>query len=161
MATICREMLLLFRKCIHYFDSRAKFIADCRRSERRQAPPAVAPIRHSPASPWKDVSMNLGFDHPRAAIRDRPASRPSRHGGCDHADLAGDRAAGDRGQQAPVRLGAQREHAGHSPVDAVSRRRGDCPFTDGAKADLENYYLTNLIGNPLDTTVMLANLMFS
>jgi len=105
--------------------------------------------------------MNLGFDHPRAAIRDRPASRPSRHGGCDHADLAGDRAAGDRGQQAPVRLGAQREHAGHSPVDAVSRRRGDCPYYVGAKADLENYYLTNLIGNPLDTTVMLANLMFS
>ena len=26
---------------------------------------------------------------------------------------------------------------------------------------MESYYLTNLIGNPLDTTVMLANLMFS
>src|SRR5262245_35634405 len=33
-----------------------------------QAPPSVDPIRHSPASPWEDVSMNLGFDHPRAAI---------------------------------------------------------------------------------------------
>jgi aminocarboxymuconate-semialdehyde decarboxylase len=35
------------------------------------------------------------------------------------------------------------------------------PYYVGAKAGLENYYLTNLIGNPLDTTVMLANLMFS
>jgi aminocarboxymuconate-semialdehyde decarboxylase len=35
------------------------------------------------------------------------------------------------------------------------------PYYVGAKAGLEGYYLTNLIGNPLDTTVMLANLMFS
>jgi aminocarboxymuconate-semialdehyde decarboxylase len=35
------------------------------------------------------------------------------------------------------------------------------PYYVGAKRGLENYYLTNLIGNPLDTTVMLANLMFS
>jgi aminocarboxymuconate-semialdehyde decarboxylase len=35
------------------------------------------------------------------------------------------------------------------------------PYYVGAKAGLEDYYLTNLIGNPLDTTVMLANLMFS
>jgi aminocarboxymuconate-semialdehyde decarboxylase len=35
------------------------------------------------------------------------------------------------------------------------------PYYVGAKAGLENYYLTNLIGYPLDTTVMLANLMFS
>jgi aminocarboxymuconate-semialdehyde decarboxylase len=35
------------------------------------------------------------------------------------------------------------------------------PYYVGAKAGLESYYLTNLIGNPLDTTVMLANLMFS
>ena len=35
------------------------------------------------------------------------------------------------------------------------------PYYVGAKAGLENYYLTNLIGNPLDTTVMVANLMFS
>ena len=35
------------------------------------------------------------------------------------------------------------------------------PYYVGSKAGLENYYLTNLIGNPLDTTVMLANLMFS
>jgi len=35
------------------------------------------------------------------------------------------------------------------------------PYYVGAKSGLENYYLTNLIGNPLDTTVMLANLMFS
>src|SRR5215475_8505857 len=35
------------------------------------------------------------------------------------------------------------------------------PYYVGAKTGLENYYLTNLIGNPLDTTVMLANLMFS
>ena len=35
------------------------------------------------------------------------------------------------------------------------------PYYVGAKAGLEKYYLTNLIGNPLDTTVMLANLMFS
>lgn len=35
------------------------------------------------------------------------------------------------------------------------------PYYVGAKGGLESYYLTNLIGNPLDTTVMLANLMFS
>jgi aminocarboxymuconate-semialdehyde decarboxylase len=35
------------------------------------------------------------------------------------------------------------------------------PYYVGVKSGLENYYLTNLIGNPLDTTVMLANLMFS
>lgn len=35
------------------------------------------------------------------------------------------------------------------------------PYYVGAKNGLESYYLTNLIGNPLDTTVMLANLMFS
>jgi aminocarboxymuconate-semialdehyde decarboxylase len=35
------------------------------------------------------------------------------------------------------------------------------PYYVGAKAGLENYYLTNLIGNPLDTTIMLANLMYS
>jgi aminocarboxymuconate-semialdehyde decarboxylase len=35
------------------------------------------------------------------------------------------------------------------------------PYYVGSKAGLEGYYLTNLIGNPLDTTVMLANLMFS
>jgi aminocarboxymuconate-semialdehyde decarboxylase len=35
------------------------------------------------------------------------------------------------------------------------------PYYVGAKAGLERYYLTNLIGNPLDTTVMFANLMFS
>ncbi|HLT28090.1 MAG TPA: amidohydrolase family protein [Zeimonas sp.] len=35
------------------------------------------------------------------------------------------------------------------------------PYYVGAKTGLECYYLTNLIGNPLDTTVMLAHLMFS
>ena len=35
------------------------------------------------------------------------------------------------------------------------------PYYVGAKSGLEDYYLTNLIGNPLDTTVMLANLMYS
>lgn len=35
------------------------------------------------------------------------------------------------------------------------------PYYVGAKAGLSDYYLTNLIGNPLDTTVMVANLMFS
>ncbi len=35
------------------------------------------------------------------------------------------------------------------------------PYYVGSKAGLESYYLTNLIGNPLDTTVMLANLMYS
>jgi aminocarboxymuconate-semialdehyde decarboxylase len=35
------------------------------------------------------------------------------------------------------------------------------PYYVGAKNGLECYYLTNLIGNPLDTTVMLANLMYS
>ncbi|EYD75325.1 Aminocarboxymuconate-semialdehyde decarboxylase [Rubellimicrobium mesophilum DSM 19309] len=35
------------------------------------------------------------------------------------------------------------------------------PYYVGLKAGLECYYLTNLIGNPLDTAVAVANLMFS
>jgi aminocarboxymuconate-semialdehyde decarboxylase len=35
------------------------------------------------------------------------------------------------------------------------------PYYVGAKSGLESYYLTNLVGNPLDTTTMIANLMFS
>jgi aminocarboxymuconate-semialdehyde decarboxylase len=35
------------------------------------------------------------------------------------------------------------------------------PYYVGAKSGLACYYLTNLIGNPLDTTIMLANLMLS
>ena len=35
------------------------------------------------------------------------------------------------------------------------------PYYVGSKSGLECYYLTNLIGNPLDTTVMVANLMYS
>src|ERR1044072_7891280 len=33
--------------------------------------------------------------------------------------------------------------------------------TIGAEGPLDCYYLTNLIGNPLETTIMVANLMFS
>jgi len=35
------------------------------------------------------------------------------------------------------------------------------PYYVGAKCGMESYYLTNLIGNPWDTTVTAANLMFS
>lgn len=35
------------------------------------------------------------------------------------------------------------------------------PYYVGARPGLESYYLTNLIGNPLDTTIMVANLMLS
>ena len=35
------------------------------------------------------------------------------------------------------------------------------PNTIGAGGRLDCYYLTNLIGNPLETTIMVANLMFS
>lgn len=35
------------------------------------------------------------------------------------------------------------------------------PYYFGSKPGLENYYLTNLIGNPLDTAVAAANLIFS
>lgn len=35
------------------------------------------------------------------------------------------------------------------------------PYYVGSKGGLEDFYLTNLIGNPLDTTVMVANMMFS
>jgi aminocarboxymuconate-semialdehyde decarboxylase len=35
------------------------------------------------------------------------------------------------------------------------------PYYVGAKTGLADYYLTNLIGNPLDTTTCIANLMFS
>jgi aminocarboxymuconate-semialdehyde decarboxylase len=34
------------------------------------------------------------------------------------------------------------------------------PYYIGSKAGLENYYLTNLIGNPLDTAICVANLIF-
>lgn len=35
------------------------------------------------------------------------------------------------------------------------------PYYVGAKGGLEDYYLTNLIGNPLDTTIMVAQLMYA
>ena len=35
------------------------------------------------------------------------------------------------------------------------------PNTIGSGGRLDCYYLTNLIGNPLETTIMVANLMFS
>ena len=35
------------------------------------------------------------------------------------------------------------------------------PYYVGAKQGLEDYYLTNLIGNPLDSTIMVANLALS
>ena len=35
------------------------------------------------------------------------------------------------------------------------------PYYVGAKQGLEDYYLTNLLENPYDSTVMIANLMFS
>jgi len=35
------------------------------------------------------------------------------------------------------------------------------PNTIGSSGRLDCYYLTNLIGNPLETTIMVANLMFS
>lgn len=35
------------------------------------------------------------------------------------------------------------------------------PYYVGAKEGLEDYYLTNLLGNPYDSTVMIANLIFS
>jgi aminocarboxymuconate-semialdehyde decarboxylase len=35
------------------------------------------------------------------------------------------------------------------------------PYYVGSKVGLESYYLTNLIGNPLDTATCVANLMFS
>lgn len=35
------------------------------------------------------------------------------------------------------------------------------PYYVGAKTGLDDYYLTNLIGNPLDTAMCVANLMFS
>jgi len=35
------------------------------------------------------------------------------------------------------------------------------PYYVGAKCGMESYYLTNLLGNPWDTTLMAANLMFS
>src|SRR5215203_3083930 len=35
------------------------------------------------------------------------------------------------------------------------------PYYVGAKQGLEDYYLTKLLGNPYDSTVMIANLMFS
>jgi aminocarboxymuconate-semialdehyde decarboxylase len=35
------------------------------------------------------------------------------------------------------------------------------PYYIGNKQGLEDYYLTNLVGNPLETTLMVADLMFS
>lgn len=35
------------------------------------------------------------------------------------------------------------------------------PYYIGNKPGLENYYLTNLVGNPMDTTIAAVNLMFS
>lgn len=35
------------------------------------------------------------------------------------------------------------------------------PYYVGAKQEFEDYYLTNIIGNPLDSTIMVAHLIFS
>jgi aminocarboxymuconate-semialdehyde decarboxylase len=69
---------------------------------------------------------------------------------------------------AEIATNVQGEELAHPKYRAVLKRAEQLkvvlfthPENIGATGRLDCYYLTNLIGNPLDTTIMAANLMFS
>jgi aminocarboxymuconate-semialdehyde decarboxylase len=95
------------------------------------------------------------------------ASLPMQHPDAAVAEL--ERVVRDHGFKA-VEIGTSIEGAqlAESRFRPVLRRAAELgvfvfahPYYVGSKAGLECYYLTNLIGNPLDTATCVANLMFS
>ncbi|HVL57679.1 MAG TPA: amidohydrolase family protein, partial [Burkholderiaceae bacterium] len=136
----------------------------------------------SPAPPmfyyWADADLALEVArHVNDGVADMVAAAPGRLRGMatvpmQHPDAAIaelERVTRMHGFRA-VELGTSVEGAqlAESRFRPLLRRAADLgvfvfahPYYVGSKSGLECYYLTNLIGNPLDTTVMLANLMFS
>jgi len=136
----------------------------------------------SPAPPmfyyWADVDLAVKAARlVNDGIADMVAHKPSRLRGMatvplQHPDAAiaeMERVVHDYGFKA-IEIGTSVEGAqlAEPRFRAILRRAQELrlfvfahPYYVGAKTGLECYYLTNLIGNPLDTTVMLANLMFS
>lgn len=136
----------------------------------------------SPAPPmfyyWADVDLaSTAARLVNDGIADMVAAKPSRLRGMatvpmQHPDAAVDeleRVVREYGFKA-VEIGTSIEGAqlADTRFRPVLRRAQELgvfvfahPYYVGAKTGLECYYLTNLVGNPLDTTVMLANLMFS
>ncbi|CAM5205611.1 Aminocarboxymuconate-semialdehyde decarboxylase OS=Castellaniella defragrans OX=75697 GN=HNR28_002256 PE=4 SV=1 [Castellaniella defragrans] len=135
----------------------------------------------SPAPPtfyyWADVDLALKVAHlVNDGVADMAAARPARLRGMatipmQHPDAAiaeMERVARDYGFKA-IEIGTSIEGAqlDEGRFRPVLRRAQDLglfvfahPYYVGAKNGLEDYYLTNLIGNPLDTTTMVARLMY-
>lgn len=136
----------------------------------------------SPAPPtfyyWADVDLAMEVAQlVNDGVADMVAARPDRLRGMatvpmQHPDAAVaemERVAREYGFKA-IEIGtsvegAQLAEARFRPVLRRAQELGVFvfahPYYVGAKSGLESYYLTNLIGNPLDTAVMVANLMFS
>jgi aminocarboxymuconate-semialdehyde decarboxylase len=136
----------------------------------------------SPAPPmfyyWADVDLAMKTARlVNDGVADMVASTPSRLRGMatvpmQHPDAAiaeMERVARDHDFKA-IEIGTSVEGArlAEPRFRAVLRRAQELglfvfahPYYVGAKNGLESYYLTNLIGNPLDTAVMVANLMYS
>jgi aminocarboxymuconate-semialdehyde decarboxylase len=136
----------------------------------------------SPAPPmfyyWADVDLALKTARlVNDGVADMVAAKPSRLRGMatvplQHPDAAiaeMERVVRDYGFKA-IEIGTSVEgvQLAEAKFRPVLRRAQELglfvfahPYYVGAKGGLESYYLTNLIGNPLDTTTMLAHLMYS
>ncbi|MEO7009794.1 MAG: amidohydrolase family protein [Caldimonas sp.] len=136
----------------------------------------------SPAPPmfyyWADVDLALKTARlVNDGVADMVAAKPSRLRGMatlplQHPDAAiaeMERVVHDYGFKA-IEIGTSVEgvQLAEAKFRPVLRRAQELglfvfahPYYVGAKGGLESYYLTNLIGNPLDTTTMLAHLMYS
>ncbi|WP_158807205.1 amidohydrolase family protein [Beijerinckia sp. L45] len=136
----------------------------------------------SPAPPmfyyWADADLALAAAQlVNDGVADMVADKPSRLRGMatvpmQHPDAAVaelERVVKEHGFKA-VEIGTSIEGAqlAETRFRPVLRRAAELgafvfahPYYVGAKAGLEDYYLTNLLGNPFDTTVMLSHLMFS
>ena len=136
----------------------------------------------SPAPPmfyyWADIDLALKTARlVNDGVADMVAAKPSRLRGMatvplQHPDAAiaeMERVVRDYGFKA-IEIGTSVEgvQLAEAKFRPVLRRAQELglfvfahPYYVGAKGGLESYYLTNLIGNPLDTTTMLAHLMYS
>lgn len=136
----------------------------------------------SPAPPmfyyWADAELAVKAAHlVNDGIAEMVAAKPSRLRGMATIPLQHPEAAIDEMERVArehrfkaIEIGTSVEGAllAHPRFRPVLRRAQELklflfahPYYVGAKSGLECYYLTNLIGNPLDTTIMLANLMYS
>jgi len=93
----------------------------------------------------------LPMQHPEAAVAEM--ERVAREHGFKGIELA---TAAPAGELADPRYRAILRRAQELKMTIFAH-----PNTIGSGGRLDCYYLTNLIGNPLETTIMVANLMFS